>query len=534
LKVRDRVTVNDPVGFDFNLVGRAAEGKKVEVVLHTADDKTPLAKKTVTLGPDDAGRPVRLTYRPTQTGTFRYVVEAETLPDEADAKNNRGEAAVEVRSDQIDVLLVESYPSFEFRYLKQMLGRDSTVRLTSVLQEADPEFSRTDPTVTSVFPVTLDELLKFDVVIFGDVDPEFLGTSALTALRDFVLERGRGLIVAAGPRYLPQAYRGTALAELLPIDWNRPASSTEATRPKSMRVQLTPAAAEEPIFQLADDGGDSKSLWRGLPGLYWCLPAELRKTAQVMVESVEDGGDGSVRRPVIALQRAGRGIVLFHATDETWRWRFRTGDTYFGRYWVQALRYLCLNRDGSRPAVLRVAEDRYELGKPVVVEVRFQDERFIPPDGEVAVVVESEGKPDRTVRLTRRGNVRTLFAADLSGLAEGKYRVRLADPASPAGLAGDESNGPIAADEFLVVAARAEAFPIEADFNTLRAMAEKSGGAFFTPLDVEQLFDKLPRGKLSPTEPLPPIPLWNAWFTLLLLTALLVGEWVLRKRQGLV
>ena len=30
-------------------------------------------------------------------------------------------------------------------------------------------------------------------------------------------------------------------------------------------------------------------------------------------------------RPLVLFQRAGRGMVLFHTTDETWRWRWRVG-----------------------------------------------------------------------------------------------------------------------------------------------------------------------------------------------------------------
>lgn len=535
LKYRDRVTINDPVSFDFNVIGRAAEGRKVNVVLRSADDRETLTEKTVTLGPDDAGQAVRLTFRPTETGTFRYVVEAQPLKEEVARTNNRAEASLEVRTDQISVLLVESYPSFEFRYLKQMLGRDPTIRLTCVLQEADPEFSRTDPAVTTVFPVTMDELLKHDVIVFGDVDPEFLGPNSLANLRDFVLEKGRGIIFAAGPRFLPQAYRGTPPADLLPIDWSKSSPPAEVATARGETVRLTPAAVEEPIFQLADDGGDSRSVWRSLAPVYWIRPADLRKSAQVMVETAPPEGSAAPAQPVVAMQRAGRGIVLYHATDETWRWRFRLGDAYFGRYWIQALRYLALAHDGARPYVVRVAQEKYDLGRPVVVEVRFQDERFAPADGVVSVVVEAEGRPAQTVKLAPRRNLRNLFEATLSGLPEGKYRVRLDEsPESVAGRAGEGAEQAVTSDEFVVAAARAETFPIEADFASLQAAAETGRGEFFTLADVARLFDRLPRGKLSPTEPLPPVPLWNKWFTILLLVGLLAAEWVLRKRRGLV
>ncbi|MEZ6143903.1 MAG: hypothetical protein R3B91_00430 [Planctomycetaceae bacterium] len=44
--------------------------------------------------------------------------------------------------------------------------------------------------------------------------------------------------------------------------------------------------------------------------------------------------------PVIVSQRYGAGQVLFHASDELWRWRERVEDRYYGRYWLQMVRYL--------------------------------------------------------------------------------------------------------------------------------------------------------------------------------------------------
>ncbi len=70
---------------------------------------------------DEDGKPQRLhlPYRPTEVGEFDYVVEVEHLTDEAQADNNSQQRLVSVRKEQIKVLLVQGYPSFEFRYLKQ-------------------------------------------------------------------------------------------------------------------------------------------------------------------------------------------------------------------------------------------------------------------------------------------------------------------------------------------------------------------------------------------------------------------------------
>lgn len=531
LKTRDYVMVNDLVSFDFTLTGRGSAGRSVDVTLREASAPAPLATKTLKLGEDDVGQAVRLTYRPTKTGTFRYLVEAKPLEGEASQADNRLEATIEVRTDKVEVLLVQSYPNFEYRYLKHMLSRDETVHLSCVLQEADQDYPRIDASVSTIFPVTLDELLKFDVVVFGDVDPEFLGASALTHLRDFVLEKGRGVVFTAGPRYMPMAYRGTVLADLLPIDWSKTSlPSSESASKEGTAIRLTADATEEPIFQLDDTSERSKLVWTTLAPIYWMLETEKRKSAQTMLESSDRKTRDGTPLPLVLFQRAGRGMILFHTTDETWRWRWRVGDLYFARYWVQALRQLALAKGSGRLATLRVGKDEYEVGKPVGVEIRFQDERLVPADGEVNVVIESDGRPDRAVKLTQRRNLRNMFEATVTGLAEGKYHARFSGTLNGA----EARSAPPPSNDFVVASLRAETMPLEADHAYLVAASTAGKGTFFRYQDAASVVDRLPRGRLLPTEPLPPVSLWNKWFALLLFTLLAVSEWLLRKRQGMV
>ena len=80
--------------------------------------------------------------------------------------------------------------------------------------------------------------------------------------------------------------------------------------------------------------------------------------ADVLVYDKKDGGGGSggngdaeKSNALILTQNAGAGRVYFSACDETWRWRFRTGEEHFARYWGQVIRWLASDRlppgDGS-------------------------------------------------------------------------------------------------------------------------------------------------------------------------------------------
>ena len=92
------------------------------------------------------------------------------------------------------------------------------------------------------------------------------------------------------------------------------------------------------------------------------------------------GPDGK-RLPLIIMQYVGGGgKVLFHATDETYRWRRRAGDHYFARYWIQTLRFLTRSKlaEGDRSARLSTDRREYPLGDAVRLQVHFRDERAGP------------------------------------------------------------------------------------------------------------------------------------------------------------
>ena len=293
--------------------------------------------------------------------------------------------------ETIRVLLVQGYPSYEFRYLKTMLGREvksggageKAIELRTVLQEADLEFAQQDETAERVFPVSREELFRYDVLIFGDCNPSFFGGAVLTNIADFVKERGGGLVVLSGPRFTPLAYRETPLAELFPIGLdtallpNPDADLTEAFQP-----QPTSLGRATPHLQLADSLPVNLQAWRELPGLYWLLEAsDVRPGARVVVEHPTRTGAMGQKLPAICLQFVGAGKVVFHAIDETWRWsRHRDGEQFYARYWGQTIRYLSRSKllGGNRAAELATDRESYQRGETVRLRVRFLDDRLAP------------------------------------------------------------------------------------------------------------------------------------------------------------
>ena len=84
-----------------------------------------------------------------------------------------------------------------------------------------------------------------------------------------------------------------------------------------------------------------------------------------------------------------------------------------------------------------------------------------------------------------------------------------------------------------MVAPPGELADITMDEPTLRLLAEKTYGKFYTLATADELAADLPAGERVPLETLPPVELWNQWWMLLAITGCLTTEWILRKRRAM-
>ena len=539
LLVDDVVFVNDVVNFDLTLTATGFEGRKVEVRLHREGETAPLGSRELTVGPDGTTQRIRLPYRPTEKGDFRFAVAVEPLPGETQLQNNRRTATLSVLDEKIRVLLLQEYPNYEFRYLKSLLGRETKdaqgrtenpVQLHTVLQEADPEYADTDRTALRVFPVRRDQLLdNYDVIIFGDANPALLGTTAMQHVDQFVRQRGGGVVFIAGERFMPAAYRDSPLAGLMPVD---PATATTPERGVWIRdpfqLRLTPLGMVSPQMQLLDEPAENIALWQNLPGMYWLLRAEtLKSGTRVLAEHPTLVGADGRNLPVVCMQYVGAGKVVFHGAHESWRWRRRPDGDAFARYWMQTIRYLSRTNlmDEDRLATLSTDRKKYRLGDPVRLWVRFLDERRAPAEDDgVEVVLQRLGHKTQRVKLQRSSERRGVFEAAVENLPTGQYHGSVAVPAF---------EGAAPSCNFPIEAPLGEDARTAMDADDLRRAVELSKGRFFTFATADKLAGQLPRGRPVRIDTLPPEPIWNSWKVALAFVILLTAEWLLRKRAGL-
>lgn len=525
--------VGDPITFSAKLKSFGFKGKPATLVLREKDSRTPLVKKRVTAAGDGQSLPVEITWIPEEAGDYEFVVEVTPQSTEVDRTNNSETRQVSVREGRIRVLLVDSAPRWEFRELKVLLERERTVELHTVLQDADLEYADQDATAQPLrgrFPVSRDQLFAYDVVILGDVNTKYLSPAILDNLRDFVSEAGGGLVMIAGPRFNPITYAESTLESLLPIELDGlGVPAPEVPIVNATQPQLTLEGMKStPIFRFDEDESESLAIWRELPGFYWMVEAsQVKPGATVFAEHPSRMGNDR-RLPVITMQRFGAGKVIFHSTDESWRWRNRVGDLYYGRYWIQAIRYLSRSRLLGQSKSAELKSDRlvYNRGETVNLRVRFFNEEEIPTgDDPVEVVVERRGADTQTVTLSKVAQAPNAFEGQIRRAAEGTYHAWVSRP--------EFRESPPSTD-FRIEAGDQELRVRGLARSELLAAAKTTRGRYYGLAEARQLPDDVPQGRPVPIRSEEPIPLWNRWEVLILFTLVLTSEWLLRKRLRLV
>jgi len=535
LLVDDVVFVDDIVRFQAKLLARGFQGEKLVVRLkeQTAGSKDPksardLESVEVEAPGDGQSRRVELIHRPKQTGERTYVLEVERRPRELQVDNNRIEREITVRKQKLKVLLVESEPRYEFRYLKSFLERDETIDLHVVLLSADPEYSEEDRYALPTFPAAKDDLYTYDAVIFGDADTSFLSQSQMQSLSEFVTEKGGGILFVAGELFNPLSYRGTPLEVLLPIELSDARNPTAVgTSISAYRPELTLEGRSSPIFRFGDNEVASSQIWQALPELFWYFEAPRKKPAALVLAEHPAATGSEGKLPLILYQFVGGGKSMFHAIDDTWRWRFRAGDQYFGRFWIQTVRFLARTKlVGQRQAEVATDRKRYQRGQPIQLRVRFPNPALAPSTSDVQVEVARKGQGARKLKLKLVPGTRNVFEGALPQAALGDYEVRLLPP--------PVLDGPTPTASFRVEAPASEFERTQMNEPELVHVAELTGGKFYTPLAVDTLLSDLPKPSKVPLDTDPPIPLWNAWPVLSLFVLLITTEWVFRKRRQMV
>lgn len=466
-----------------------------------------------------------MVWRPGAPGKVELTLEIPKTGSERNLENNKITANLDIRQEQLRVLVIDSFPRWEYRYLRNALERDPGVEVNTLLFQPDLGKPGAGRGYLSAFPAD-EALTKYDVIFLGDtgVEKGQLTSENCKSIAKLVRDQASGLVFLPGLRGFTASLLATDLGELLPVVWDEAQPRGWGTAAPG-RMTLTEAGTESLLTKLEDTGEASARVWSSLPGFQWYAPALRAKAGTEILATHATETNQFGRIPLIVTRTFGAGKILFMGSDGAWRWRRGVEDKYHYRFWGQVARWMAYQRNMAQGEKMRLffAPDRPRTGGTLTLNANVISLTGEPlREGAVmAEIVSATGKPS-TVRLLPAGNEAWgLFTGTFTPKEPGDYKVLLSCAEAGTSLETTVS----------VQGTRKEKRGQPARPEVLREIAQLTRGQFLETAD--------PAAVLAAVSALPPqemierrLQIWAhpAWAGSLI--ALLVIFWVGRKAAG--
>lgn len=498
----NQVQSGDVVSVRVDLSSQGYEQIETPVRLHSPSG--PAAHETAFLT-GQTRRSVHLSFVAGAPGLQRYEVEVPPREDEIVHHNNQRPFVVDVAPrEEVHVLFLEGRPRAEFAYLRRALeGEEGIVVHAVVALDDDSEYRIGLPADAPL------EIAGYDAIVLGDVAVARHLDGGEEALAHYVSNRGGGLLVLGSPS-LTEA--GATLRDILPVFLSPP----PPPQAEGVRLRL-------PDRSHADASVLAPESLAGLPLFRSYLQVGQAKAAASVQLQAEESGD-----ILMASHRYGAGRVAFFGLVASWHWRAfsEPDDLTYDDFWQRTIRGLV-----KRESRLRLHLERftYHLGEPVGLTAELVDADHQPvPEARVSVAMGPLGAAGegRVIELEPALGEPGHYEGTLEPETAGEYQ--LDAWARQEGTRLGDGRG-----FFEVRDLDPELSGRIADVPLLRRLARHGGGLFFSPAEVDEIAERLTLSSPETSRHLVD-DLWDTPWLFVGILGLLSGEWLLRRRRGLV
>ena len=461
------------------------------------------------------------------TGDYTLTLSIPQDAQEIIVENNEISAPISVREEQLKILVIESYPRWEYRYLRNALERDPGVEVTCLLFHPGLPKPGGGRGYIKHFP-SANELSRYDVVFLGDVGmtPKQLTVKQAQQLRQLVSAQAAGLVFIPGRSGFQNSLISSPLADLYPV-------VLDSTTPHGIgsgapgHFALTQLGQQSLLTRLAESGQNNLDVWRTLPGFHWYAGTKRAKAGTEVLAVHDRVATTSGRVPLIVTKTYGTGKVLFMGTDGAWRWREGVEDKYHYRFWGQVARWMAYRRQMAKGETMRLfySPDRPRVDDVVTLNANVMDSLGGPlaKDSVIVQAIFPSGVTQAIRLQPSKEDAWGLFTGSFTPKESGNYRL----------VASSAETGASIQTDLSVQGLNRERQGRLARFDVLDEIAKITEGKLVPVSDVQSLLDSL----ATLPEPEPIVhririwshPLW-AGFLILLLGLF----WIGRKMAGTV
>ena len=327
-----------------------------------------------------------LSWLPENEGEIEFEIILGEVSGETYKDNNKKKIKTRVEKKTIRALIVDSFPRWEYRFLRNALNRDPGVDLSCILFHPGMNPSIGENYIQE-FPKDEASLAPFDVVFLGDVglDQNELSQTQCKLLTNLIRFQASGIIFMPGRRGRQQTLSKTELKEVLPVIY-------DTEKPRGLGTQnpssytLTQRGREHWLTKLRGAGEKSRDFWSKLPGFHWSATvSKTRPGSEVLAvhsNYVTEWG----KMPILAIRHVGAGKSLYFGSDSAWRWRRGVEDKYHYRFWSQVVRWMAHGRYLAEKEGIKLipSPEKPRLGEKVFLRCIVLDQNGFPIErGEV-------------------------------------------------------------------------------------------------------------------------------------------------------
>jgi uncharacterized membrane protein len=489
-----------------------------------------LASRDVVLGPDGAMQTETIFFNAGAPGVKTVRFELEPLAAEESVANNSTSRLVNVSGDKRRILYVEGEPRWEYKFIRRAAEDDPELQVVSMLRTTENKIYRqgiSDPKeLQDGFPVNAEDLFRYDGIIVGSVEAGYFTPKQQELLREFVDRRGGGLLFLGGRFSLADGgWAASSVSDLLPTFLP---SGRGSFHRDPATAELTPAGADSVVTRLVDDPTKNVERWKKLPYMMDYQEAGTPKPGATVLAELNAGRG---RLPLLVTESYGRGRTAVMATSGTWRWQMSSalGDPSHDLFWQQLLRWLAgdspgrvvastpterLLDDGHLRLTATVRDKQYELARDAHVVAHL-----IGPQGESTFV-------DMAPVANNPGT----FQVDWTAGKQGDYVAEVLASRGPGTGAEDLGRDVLTFERADGVA---ENFHTEQNRELLEKLSSQTGGRYWRADDLGRLPTDISYSEagisVRDTK-----ELWNMPIVFLTLLGLLSGQWLMRRKWGVI